>query len=906
MDWIIANKEWVFSGCGVAVISAIIPLFLWFQRKKRNVDQLPANAANTITNSMLNNSPVFNGDNNQILINSTPPQKKKHLTKNPPKIETANTLIGRDKVMGDIHAFLQPKASLVITGIGGIGKTEVCRKYFWQMEGSVPYIGWINYSRGIKEDLVDQIDGLEVTYDPKTTIDERFDLLYRELNQLPPETVLIIDNVSNSADAGLKLLASLPFRILVSARGPLPYPKSEKPLDFLSTEDCQQLFRTHYKRPSIDEAVLNQIIERAGRHTLTVELLAKTAQAEKMNLQNLLDELGNRGFDLAPAIHAKVGVQWSNELPDIVFNHLRKLFDMAKISESKKDILSKIALLAPIAMDFNWVKGLLILDSPDDLNHLIATGWLQSDEQNGTVWMHRVLQDVVRREALPQVENCLVFVQNLSNAFNCGSCEHLLQKKMYLPHAISLLEAFNAKQTLILAFLSSNVSLCERAIGNYPEALKFQFKAVESIERILTPDHSYLANSYSHLSLIYSDLGDANEALKFQLKAVEIHERVLPPDHPDLATSFSNLSLIYLDLGNANEALNFQLKAVEIHERVLPPDHSYLANSYSNMSVIYCDLGDANEALKWQLKAINIRERVLPPDHPDLAISYNNLSLIYSYLGNTNEAFNWQLKATNIRERVLTPDHPDLAISYNNLSVIYRDLGDNNEALKFQLKAVEIIERVLTPDHPNLATSYNNLSSVYRNLGYANEALKWQLKAIEIRERVLPSDHPDLAASYNNMSSVYRDLGDNNEALKWQLKAIEIIERVLTPGHPDLATSYHNLSSVYRDLGDANEALKWQLKATNIRERVLTPSHPDLANSYNNLSTIYRDLGDNNEALKWQLKAVEINERVLTPNHPVLATVYSNLSIIYHVLGDSNKALKWKLKAEKTIAQHHN
>jgi len=766
--------------------------------------------------------------------------------------------------MDDIRAFLQPKASLVITGIGGIGKTEVCRKYFWQMEESVPYIGWINYDRGIKEDLVGQIDGLGVTYDPKTTIDERFDLLYRELNQLPPETVLIIDNMSNRDDAGLQQLASLPFRILLSARGPLPYPKSEKPLDFLSIEDCQKLFRTHYKRPSIDEAVLNQIIERAGRHTLTVELLAKTAQAEKMNLQNLLDELENRGIDLAPAIQAKIGVQWSNELPDIVFNHLRKLFDMAKISESKKDILSKIALLAPISMDFNWVKGLLNLDSPDDLNHLIATGWLQSDEQNDTVWMHRVLQDVVRRDALPQVETCLNFVYNLSAAFHCNRDEHPIQKKLYLPHAISLWEAFNSKQNLDLAILSTNVAMCERAIGNYPEALKWQ------------------------------------------LKDIEISERVLPPDHPNLAISYSNLSGIYRDLGDANEALKWQLKDIEISERVLPPGHPDLAASYNNLSGIYRDLGDANEALKWQLKTVDITERILSPDHPDLATSYNNLSAIYRDLGYTNEALKWQLKAVDIRERVLSPAHPALATSYNNLSAIYRALGDANEALKWQLKAVDISEHVLSPDHPALAVSYNNLSLTYRALGDANEALKWQLKAVDIRERVLHSGHPSLATSYNNLSLIYRSLGKANKALKWQLKAVDIREQVLPSDHPDLATSYNNLSLIYRSLGKANKALKWQLKAVDIRKQVLPSDHPDLATSYNNLSAIYRDLGDANKTLKWQLKAIEIMERVLPPDHPNLAISYNNLSLIYRDLGDVNEALKWQQKAEKTIAQHHN
>ena len=37
ITWLLENKQWLFSGCGVTVISAVIGLIAWLMRRKRNI-----------------------------------------------------------------------------------------------------------------------------------------------------------------------------------------------------------------------------------------------------------------------------------------------------------------------------------------------------------------------------------------------------------------------------------------------------------------------------------------------------------------------------------------------------------------------------------------------------------------------------------------------------------------------------------------------------------------------------------------------------------------------------------------------------------------------------------------------------------------------------------------------------
>ena len=63
LDWILENKEWIFSGVGIFGLTF---LYKFFQKKKRDIATLNNSSQNLSTNKVIN--PIVQGDSNTIVM----------------------------------------------------------------------------------------------------------------------------------------------------------------------------------------------------------------------------------------------------------------------------------------------------------------------------------------------------------------------------------------------------------------------------------------------------------------------------------------------------------------------------------------------------------------------------------------------------------------------------------------------------------------------------------------------------------------------------------------------------------------------------------------------------------------------------------------------------------------------
>lgn len=748
-----------------------------------NIDQF-INLVNTDLNRYLNKEYPASGE----------ARISKYLTSTPAKTVD---LVGRKKELKDIaHLLESSDRVLLVNGLGGVGKTELCKRYFWDNIDNYNHLAWVDVVGNTRESFVNAFQPEVIGGGEEDTIDERFERIIAFLNRLDKNSLLVVDNVENQKDKNLDKILRFPFKVVVSSRLQLEGFKKYD-LDFLSIEACKELFYGFYKGKKDDKS-LERIIQLAGSHTLTVELLARTAQNSAAPLEIFLKTLGEKGFNLNDVIPEKVETLWDKKGErEKFFNHLLKIFDLSNVTEDELHILANLSVLPPIYIPIPDVSEWLKLKTKEDINSLVFKGWLK--QQGFNILMHQVIQEVTRYKTAPDVEKCKSLILTLTDKLAVEPGENPIDKKEYITFAETLLQHIDEKLEE-MSDLSYNLAVIYRHMGSLEKALVYQLKALKIRENVLEENYLGLPQSYSSLALIFQDFGKLEKALEFHLKSLRICEGVFDKNHPSLATSYNNLSTIYQDLGQAEKALEFQLKALKIREEVLDKNHPDLAQSYNNLARIYQVLGQMGKALEFQLKAIKIGEEVLGKNHPDLAISYSNLSTIYRDSSQAKKAKEFQLKALKIREKFLDKEHPDLAISYNILSLIYLDLGKLDKSLDFQLKSLKINEKIFDENHPHLATSYNNLSTIYQALGQAGKALDFQLRASKIYEKVLDKKHPSLATSYENLALIYEDLNDHESACKYGEKAVAILQQCFPNGHPDLDLYIHNLEAIKKSI----------------------------------------------------------------------------------------------------------
>ena len=832
--------------------------------------------------------------------------------------------ISRKDKLTEIRQHLENYHIVYLYGIGGIGKSETAREYAEEYRDSYTTIQLSIYSGDLKA----LIAGLKFSSDDKIgdyfekDINIRYETKLSLLSKAMinnERTLLIIDNYNVEPDSDeynrnvevMKDLKKLHIHILFTTRTLPNDDKTKIDIEELSKEELRHMFFAINPKDIGKEeriAQVDELIETAYRHTLTVDLVAhQTAKIEgygKKTLSDYIKVLKESGINSGINV-AVYNNKDDNEKSDIIFEHIRALFNLTALTEKEKYIMVNACLLPLLGMPVAEFESFIDLENyPDSesnegwgedstISNLVKGGWIKRiNGEVSKITLHPIVSEVTVNELKPEIseDKCKSFCNSVYALIDNNNLKSVdAYKDIFLSSADVFIKY---EDEISVGYVSDIASLLDD-LAYYPESLYYYMKVLAIQEKVLPENHPDIATSYNNVGYAYGELGDHKKELEYKLKAVAIQKKVLPENHPDIATSYNNVGSAYSELGDRKKALEYLLKALAIREKVLPENHPDIATSYNNVGYAYGDLGEHKKALEYYLQALAIREKVLPENHPDIATSYNSLGYAYNELRDHKKALDYFSKALAIQEKVLPENHPDIAASYINVGCAYDDLGEHKKALDYYSKALAIQEKVLPENHPDIATSYNNVGYTYGELGEHKKALEYYLKALAIKEKVLSENHPDIAASYINVGCAYDDLGEHKKALDYYSKALAIQEKVLPENHPDIATSYNNIGGVYGDLGDHKKELDYYLKALAIQEKVLPENHPDIAISYNNIGAAYMDLKEYKKALQYMLLATPIFEQTVPKNNAQLAKIYSRISKAYVNLGDEENSEKY-------------
>jgi tetratricopeptide (TPR) repeat protein len=340
------------------------------------------------------------------------------------------------------------------------------------------------------------------------------------------------------------------------------------------------------------------------------------------------------------------------------------------------------------------------------------------------------------------------------------------------------------------------------------------------------------------LGRFYGGQGFYDLAEPWHEQCREVTRRRLGEEHPDVATSLNNLAELYKFQGKYEEAEPLFLQALELRKRLLEENHPDVAHSLNNLAELYRSQGRYTEAEPLHLQALELRKRLLGDNHLDFAQSLNNLATLYGFQARYTEAEPLYLQALELYKRLLGDNHPHVAQFLNNLATLYRYQGRYTEAEPLYLQALELKKRLLGDNHPYVALSLNNLAALYRSQCRYSEAEPLYLEALDLRKRLLGDNHPDVAQSLNNLAYLYNFQGRYTEAEPLYLEAINIATKVLGKNHPHVAQALNNLAKLYDSQGKYEEAEPLFLQALAIAEQALGENHPTTVRIRENLESL--------------------------------------------------------------------
>ncbi|MBE6553189.1 MAG: hypothetical protein E7666_02490 [Ruminococcaceae bacterium] len=355
-----------------------------------------------------------------------------------PRLEiTTEKLLERDVFKGReceietvLAAFAAGKRAVVLSGLGGIGKTvlagEIARRCeelgFLHCPQTV-HIRELGGGESGLGALVSSVSYEKSVYDSLASLSERdkYERKLAVLAALPETVLLIVDNYNALSERALaEILSKLKCRLLITTRARLDRVSESVaviPIGCLPREQAHEMF-CEISAASVDVASFEPLYTLVGGHTITLCIMARMMALHRLSFRELMDSLGElESFD------AKVDFR-HNEYgdADTVLGHLKKLFDISGFDEGCCRILRSMSLLGNGTVPLDDLMRILGLRNRNEILTLTASGWveLQKKQCDGEIreylYLHPILSRLVASLLVPTEENTAEMIEYLASS----------------------------------------------------------------------------------------------------------------------------------------------------------------------------------------------------------------------------------------------------------------------------------------------------------------------------------------------------------------------------------------------------------------------------------------------------------------------------------------------------------
>ncbi|CAG7719611.1 unnamed protein product, partial [Allacma fusca] len=312
--------------------------------------------------------------------------------------------------------------------------------------------------------------------------------------------------------------------------------------------------------------------------------------------------------------------------------------------------------------------------------------------------------------------------------------------------------------------------------GRYNNAIELYHHIVVQKRNELGEKHPETLNAEVNLASAFRGQGKYEEAKQLYYSIIQIQIEILGPKHPDTLVSESGLAHACQNNHNYQEAEKLYLNVLTKRTEVLGPEHVLTMITKGDLAIVYNRLEKYDKAEELNIEALDYLEKKFGPDYRDTLTTKHNLASIYRCQGKYDQAEELAKDVLQRREKVLGPSHPHTmttkgqlaAVSLSThkydvaedllqdmLGVVRTHLGQYNTAESILQNLTQTQDIVLGEQHCETLRSKNHLGTVYCKLGEYDKAEELYKKVLGKREEILGTTHADTLTTKNNLAIVY-------------------------------------------------------------------------------------------------------------------------------------------------------
>lgn len=687
---------------------------------------------------------------------------------------------GRDEILSHLHDRLKENRQSVVTqsisGLGGIGKTQIAIEYAYRFVEEYEIVWWMRAEEPVMlaADYARLAWKLELPEKDAADQDLVVEAVRTSLWQ-SDKWLLIFDNAADPSDIRNYLPQGGEGHVLITSRNQ-NWRGTAEPLS-LSVLSRPEAVAFLLKRTGQDErAQASLLAQELGDLPLALEQAGAFIEAMGISITQYLElflkhksELLRRGKP-STDYPATVATTW-----EMSFNQIQK------DAEGGADLMNICAFLAADEIPRR------IFYEPSQ--HLPG-GLVQAKDDR---FVLDQAFEALRRYSLAEVSSESLSIHRLVQAVTQDRLAED-EKKTAAESALKLVsEAFPTESDDVRTW-----SVCKSLLSH---ALVVTRHAEDL--RITAPETGRLLNQ---IGLYLRGRAEFDQAKEIFNRALAIDLMTYGSDHPTVAIRLNNLGGLLETLGDLDGARENYRSALRINEAHYGVNHPTVASNLNNLGNIFKKLADSSAVFQQEdlhfVQSLLELVRQNPAYGPlapkvllsDISDTEQKARTIYHQaVMELYEAQAYFERALQINRQILGPSHPTVANNLNNLGHVLIALCDPGRAQSCFEQALKISESFYGLDHPTVATISNSLGSVLKKLGDLEGARQQYERALEIDMRSYGPEHPLVALRLNNVGRVWHELGNNDKARPLYDEALRIFHNVLGDEHPYTRTVRDNL-----------------------------------------------------------------------------------------------------------------
>ena len=806
---------------------------------------------------------------------------------------------GREAELGALRANLLRRdrpnpAAQVVSGSGGVGKTEIAAEYLHRHRDDYEIIWWIRaeHHDRVGDALIRLGQRLELR--PVASAGGRAGAIAAVLDVLRsgvwPSWLLVYDNAAQPLELH-RYLPRTPVggHVIITSR--VQYWPGYMGTDCVDVSAFSEQEAIDYLRRRVPALGVNDGGQDDERRSLEAERLAAALDLLPIAVEHAAACLAETGQDVDDYLTRLAGQtnRLSEQLPDFPAAVSGSWAMSAALLTADAEHLANLCAFfspEPIAAELFLAHAGAVGDPPGLRDFLESPGRVRAamgqlrrlslvkvDGAVDQIRMPRAVQAIIRGQLRQNRNKAFqayqAAVDGLLAESNPGGPDRVGAETAYelsWPHIKSERNFLHTANPALRQLVIDQVRRLHRG-GGQAEAVQFGQEALKVWRERLGVDDLYVLTLATEVAIAMRILGSAAEARELSRETHRLLAQRYGEDHKIALLCASQHGTDLRARAQFGEALEHDLDLLPKFERVYGQDHERTLDVRIGLASDYRRVGRFPEALQADQRAYSGWRHILGDNHPITLLSLHLVAFDLRSLGRYTESLDVTRTVVRTFADLTGPENPNCLYARMGFAVALRKAGHYWSALRESEDVLQQSQEYLGPDHMDTLRAGINLINDRRAAGDLGSAIEL---GIQVRDRIPQAGLP-IDFTYGalvSLASVLRVGGQPEEARRYDLQARDGLIDSYGDAHPLTLLVGLNYASDLAACGDLAAAIRLGRDTLARCRAALGEDHPDTLIAVANLAFDEAAAGNRVRADRLLDDALRRYSQTLTTEHP--------------------------------------